>query len=262
MKDPLVKKLTDFLLSRLKGEEPLLLGYSGGPDSKTLLHLLLECRARCAFQLHLAHVDHGWRESSSAEAEALREEAAGLDLPFHLLTLSKDAFREGNWEEQARDYRIEFFRELYCAHGCQALLLAHQADDQAEVVLKRVCEGAHLSRLGGLTETSLLKEMQIWRPLLSLRKKELIAWLQERGLSFIVDPTNENPRFLRGRMRTELLPLLSQGFGKEIIDNFCYLGREAGHLKAYFMKKISPYLEKVIEGEEGYTWKSRRGSSS
>ena len=79
MKDPLVKKVKDFLNRYvLMGDAPLLLGYSGGPDSKALLYLLLELRSHFNFKLHLAHVDHGWRAESQNEAEILRKEADAL----------------------------------------------------------------------------------------------------------------------------------------------------------------------------------------
>ncbi len=254
MKNPLVKTVRDFLHRHFKCKRSLLLGYSGGPDSRALLYLLLECQSHYKFDLHLAHVDHGWRKTSKKEAKLLCKEAEGLKLPFHLLTLKPGSFKKGNLEEQARDFRLAFFSKLYSAHDCQALLLAHQADDQAEIVLKRVCEGAHLSRLCGLSEVTALEKMQIWRPLLSAKKKELTAYLERRGLSYFTDITNTSPRFLRGRMRTELLPLLAKGFGKEIIDNFCHLGRAAESLKSYFIKKISGHLEKVVVGEQESYW--------
>jgi tRNA(Ile)-lysidine synthase len=249
MKDSLLKTVRDFLQRNLRNAQPLLLGYSGGPDSKALLELLLKCRSYFKFDLHLAHVDHGWRASSQAEAELLREEAAGLGLPFHLLSLEKNVFRKGNLEEQARILRLAFFSELYRTHGAQALLLGHQADDHAEVVLKRVCEGAHLSRLCGLSEVSILETMRVWRPLLSIKKQTLVHYLTRQGIRFFTDPTNHSSQFLRGRMRTELLPLLAKGFGKEIAANFCHLGKEAALLRDYFLKKISPYLEKIVVSE-------------
>ena len=97
MKDPLVKTVRDFLSRYFVCGKPILLGFSGGPDSKALLHLLLECRSlRLPFELHLAHVDHGWRPESKNEADILAKEALQLRLPFHLLTLEMTMFRAGN----------------------------------------------------------------------------------------------------------------------------------------------------------------------
>jgi|GEM_PF-283574 len=254
MKEPLVKTVRDFLSRHFIPGKPLLLGYSGGPDSKALLYLLLECRSYFNFELHLAHVDHGWRPESRREAELLQREAQDLSIPFHLRILGPGTFKDGNWEEQARKLRLQFFFEIYSTYSCQALLLAHQAEDHAEVVLKRICEGAHVSKLSGPSPYSTWEGMPVWRPLLSIQKKPLIDWLAKRGLSFFTDPTNTSDRFLRGRMRNELFPFLIEGFGKEIVDNFCRLGKMAEQLTSYFSKKLAPHFQSIVTGVLGSYW--------
>ena len=83
MKDPLVLIVKNFLDSKLVPGKPLLLGYSGGPDSKALLYLLLQCRHFYPIDLHVAHVNHGWRPESREEAEILQGEAASLGLSWN-----------------------------------------------------------------------------------------------------------------------------------------------------------------------------------
>jgi len=244
VKNPLVKLLISFLKGRLLAGRPLLLGYSGGPDSEALLQLLLECQSHIPFELHLAHVDHGWREESRNEAEVLEKRAQSLSLPFFLKTLTTADFKKNNLEEDARNARIEFFYALHEKYTYQALLLAHQADDHAESVLKRVFEGAHFSKLCALFEETKWQNMSVWRPLIGVRKRELISYLKRRNIPFFTDPTNQSERFLRGKLRSQLLPLLAQHFGKEITDNLCFLGRESGRLKDYFERKMAPHLEK------------------
>lgn len=246
MKDQLVQVIRDFLKSHYQEGKPLLLGFSGGPDSLALLHLLLECRRFFPLDLHLAHVDHGWREASGEEAAALEAMAQNLQLPFYLKTLVSEV----SSELEARVARYQYFLSLYEKEGFQALLLAHQADDQAETVLKRILEGKNLLSIGGMKASLSLEGMQVWRPLLTVRKKSIIQWLSERGLKAIDDPTNRDPRYLRARMRTEILPSLSKQFGKEVTLNLSRLGAGAQELRAYLQRKIAPYLSKV-EREKG-----------
>ncbi len=234
MRDPILREVKKFLEQHWVAGKPLLLGYSGGPDSKALLYSLLACRRFFSLELQVAHVDHGWRATSGQEAEALKKEVVALELPFHLCTLSSGEFEPGNWEEQGRLKRLSFFSSLYRQLGCQAVLLGHQAEDLAETVLKRLFEGAHLHALGGFTASSSYEEMQIWRPLLKISKESLIRWLEGKGLSYVVDPTNESHQFLRGRMRTEILPFLNQSFGKNISKNLRHLAEEAERLKDFF----------------------------
>ncbi len=150
----LIKTILTFLQNRWDGTSPLLLGYSGGPDSKALLYALLEAGVR---SLHLAHVDHGWRAESGEEAALIQQEARKLGLICHVHRLTEK--KEGNLEEQARLARLRFFRKLFEEIPFQALLLAHHAGDLAETVLKRLFEGAHLCSLGGMSEEGQLEGM-------------------------------------------------------------------------------------------------------
>ncbi len=221
-----------FLKEHWDGSSPLLLGYSGGPDSKALLYALLEAGVN---NLHLAHVDHGWREESGAEAEALRGEAESLGCPFHTVRLAKP--QKGNWEDEARKGRLAFFQSLFEIAPFQALLLAHQKEDQAETVLKRVLEGAHA--LQGIEPAGRFQAMAVWRPLLDVRKREIFAFLEERGLFAFADRTNEDPVYLRARMRTEILPFLAASFGKDPVENLALLGERSLEWKRYLEKQIA-----------------------
>lgn len=241
MTDPLVQLIRNFLSGRISPGQPILLGYSGGPDSKALLHLLLT--SRLPLDLHLAHIDHGWREESRVEAALLAEEGKRLGLPFHLKSLNVSDFNESNREEQARDHRFDFFLSLYEKLKCQALLLAHQADDQAEVVLKRLFEGASLFHMGNFGREAQVGKMKIWRPLLLVPKKKIYEWLAEHHLCYFEDPTNQGGDNLRAKMRREVIPQLSDTFGKEIAANLCRLGEEAKEVKEYFQALNQDILE-------------------
>lgn len=247
MKDLLLIAVKKFIEQRFVPGKPLLLGYSGGPDSKAMLHLLLECRRFFPLDLHLAHVDHGWREESRLEAAASVEEAERLGLDFHLHVLKPEDFASGNFEEQGRNYRYQFFSGLYQSLDCQALLIGHHADDQAEVVLKRVFEGSSLFAMSGLSLESQMREMQVWRPLLAFHKREILDWLSKKRLNYFQDPTNSSDRFLRGRMREEMIPLLRTSFGKEIAPNLCRLGEESREIRDYFCALNRPILDRLVE---------------
>ena len=221
-------RVKKFIEKEWDRSSPLLLGYSGGGDSKSLLYALLESPAAGA--LHLAHVDHGWRGNSQEEASLLAQEAAALNLPFHTIRLDQPL--GGNAEEAGRLGRLSFFRSLFEKIPFQALLLAHHADDVAETALKRLFEGAHLQNMGGMKEIASFDQMAIWRPLLRVKKSALMGG----GLD---DPTNRDPKYLRSRLRMEILPLLSQSFGKEVSENLSLLSERAFELREYLDKKIA-----------------------
>lgn len=243
MKDHTLQKVKEFLQIHLREGGPLLLGLSGGPDSMALFHLLLQCQRWFKFELHVVHVDHGWRPESREEAKWLQGQ---VSFPFHLHRLEG----VGKDEASAREERLKFFSRIYGKLKCQALLLGHQAEDQAETVLKRIFEGGGLFTLRGITPVTCLNEMVIWRPLLEARKQELISWLEERGIPYLQDPSNQDPKYLRAKMRVSILPELSKFFGKEIQGNLLRLGQTAQELKEYFDKRLTPYLGQIKKEQE------------
>lgn len=237
----------EFLDSHYLSQKPLLLGYSGGPDSKALLYALLEYKRD--LPLHLAHVDHGWREESAKEAEELKAEAERLNLPFHICRL--DLKDHKNIEAVCREKRLLFFSEVLKKIEGDALLLAHQKNDVSETVLKRLFEGAHFPHLYGLKAVSTLQGMQVLRPLLSISKEEIYQFLRERELSWIEDPTNSAKELLRGRMRSTLIPLLEEHFGKEIQENLFLLGKRSEELNDYLKTRMDPLLRLIKKGPFG-----------
>lgn len=248
--------VVNFLKERCNGEKPVLLAFSGGPDSLALFHLLIEsCHAK---KFAVAHVDHGWREESASEAREIASMAEKYQLTFHLKTLDPAAM-SGNLESACREERYRFFASLCKEHDYQGVLLAHHADDVAETVLKRALEGVALPYLHALRPEVVIHGVKVWRPFLSVSKKQLLNWLEERKLKGFEDKTNLDPRFLRGRFRAQLLPYLSEMFGKKISSGLCQLSQEAGELRDYLDDRIAPYLDDLVDKGTGeYTLDLRK----
>lgn len=239
-----------FITSRWDFRSPLLLALSGGPDSRLLLELLCEVQKQLNFTLAVAHVDHRWRQTSEAEAKELQLLAENRGIPLHLKILDPTSL-EGNLEAACREERLCFFRRLCRQHGYQAVLLGHHADDQAETVLKKLFEGVSLPYLNALKPVTVIDALTLWRPMLSIRKEKLIEELQRRSIQAFEDETNQDPRFLRARMRTSILPFLNATFGKSIHAHLRTLGNEAQELQDYLDDRVFPLLSKIVEGPFG-----------
>lgn len=229
-----MKGVVKFLTKYWQPGAPVVLACSGGPDSKALLYLLMGAKRFMELDVHVAHIDHGWRKESRAEAEALKSEVTGLGLKFHLRVLKDLPMKEVS----AREGRYAELKQVASEIGAQATLLAHQMDDQAETVLKRVFEGATLPACKGMQEVSARDGMTLWRPLLNVSKKEIVAWLDKKGISYFVDKTNLDPKYLRGRMRASIMPFLEEQFGKSIVKNLCLLGKRAAQLEEHLNKSV------------------------
>ncbi len=237
--------LSQFLQKYFSYKKPLLLAYSGGGDSQALLQALLQCKKKKDFCLHLAHVDHGWRESSAKEALLLQKKAEEKGLIFHF---ARKPFREDkNLEASSRDFRYQFFSSLQKKQEYEAVLLAHHADDLAETVLKRVLEGARLFHLEGMKPISFFLNMKLFRPFLGFTKKDLENFLLVEKSSFLVDETNEDPHFLRTRLRKKIFPFLEKEFGKNPRNPLCFLSKQSSEMKQHLQEKVFPILKLAQE---------------
>ena len=182
---------------------------SGGADSLCLLHLLHRlCGSGKRYpevRLLAAHLNHKLRgEASDRDAATVTGIVASWGLPITLgeidvPTLARTERR--SLEDAARSARYRFLREV--AHG-QPIAVAHHADDQVETLLLHLLRGSGLTGMVGM----LPRQQDIVRPLLEVRHAQTIAYCQEHGIKPLEDLSNTDPRFLRNRIRHELLPVL------------------------------------------------------
>ena len=181
-----------------------LVAVSGGADSVCLLH----CLAASGCRLAVAHLDHAIRPESEADAEFVRQAADRLGLPCVIERRDVPAYRRQrklSLEAAARDVRHAFLRETAAKLGASAIFLGHTAGDQVETFLLRLIRGAGVAGLRGMQP----KEELLCRPMLGIWRSEIEAWLQGQQLEWREDASNRDPRFLRNRVRHELLPLLA-----------------------------------------------------
>lgn len=244
------RSLLSFLEKSFSVGDKVLLGLSGGCDSLALFHLLLECLKHFPLHLGVAHVDHQWRAASAEEARQLEVLVTSNRLPFHLCTLSPEE-NASNLEAKCREKRIAFFKTLCTEHGYRGVLLAHHGNDQAETILKNILEGTNLFSKKGIAEHTQIGPLHVWRPLLGIPKSTLSCYLEEKGITPFLDETNFDTRFLRGRMRTEILPYLESLFGKEIHNNLILLGQEEEELYEFMRERHARTLDTIISGPLG-----------
>lgn len=230
-----------FLNKEWDGSSPLLLALSGGRDSLALLHVL----ASLKLPLHVVHVDHGWREESAQEAKVVEQFAHQYGAHFHTTRLDPSGYK-GNWEASARAERYRFFKEVAQKIGAQAVITAHHQRDQAETVLKMVLQGNPLPHIGGMEPVSQQGSLTLWRPWLELSHEAICSYAEQHKLPFLNDSTNDDPYFLRTRMRQELFPRLETFFHKKIESPLARLGQEAQEWEAYLERRVAPLWDKII----------------
>lgn len=236
----LVTNTSRFLKKKLLCGKKICLGYSGGVDSTALLHILQKCQRFVDFSISLAHVNHGWRLESDSEADQIRKFSEKNELQLYLHTIPKNNWKS-NIEDRYRQERMSFFHKLYEENVFDVLFLAHHAQDRAETVLKRVLEGSSLHKIGGLKGEICYYGMLIYRPLLSIDKKELIRYVGYHKLTHFEDSTNLDQRYLRNRMRHTLFPQIEQYFQKGISKNLLKLSDRCHALEEYLQRKTEKF---------------------
>ncbi len=184
----------------------IVMAVSGGPDSVALLHALALAARGEGWKLHAAHLHHGIRgDEADADENLVRGHAARLGIPFHGSRLDPDLLRGPGIEARARRVRYAFLHEVARRTGAGRIATGHTRDDQAETVLLRLLRGSGARGLSGIRPR---REDGVVRPLLLTSRAEVIAYLARGKLAFREDATNRDPRFLRNRVRHEVLPLL------------------------------------------------------
>jgi tRNA(Ile)-lysidine synthase len=186
--------------------ESAVVACSGGPDSTALVDALARLAPPRRLALTVAHVDHGLREGSASEVGHVAGLAESRGLRFRALTVSVAA--GASLQDRARQARHAALRSLAAELGAGAIALGHTADDQAETVLMRMLSGASPRGLRAMGA----RDGVLARPLLRLWRDELAAYCAAVGLQVIDDPSNRDPRFLRSRVRHQLLPELEAVF--------------------------------------------------
>ncbi|MGC8625918.1 MAG: tRNA lysidine(34) synthetase TilS, partial [Phycisphaerae bacterium] len=144
------------------------------------------------------------------DEQFVRKLAQLLGLPFHSarLNLKGVGKRKAVSENTARQARYKALLAMAMRKRCDAIVLAHHADDQAETILMRLLRGSGVTGLAGINECELRGKIRVVRPLLPWSGAALRAWLKQSGQTWREDLSNKDTRFFRNRIRHELLPVL------------------------------------------------------
>ncbi len=187
----------------------IVVGVSGGPDSMCLLHVLYNLREHFHFELIAAHFEHGLRPGEDEkETEFVSSFVKGLRIPFEYQRPVQDIKNgQGSLEERARLARYAFLEEVRKRYNAHKIALGHNMNDQAETVIMRLLRGSGISGLKGIPP---VRDGVIIRPIIGLRRDDVLYYLQKRGLQYMKDSSNADETFLRNRIRHKLIPILKQ----------------------------------------------------
>ncbi|HEX3019692.1 MAG TPA: tRNA lysidine(34) synthetase TilS [Chitinispirillaceae bacterium] len=205
----ITEKLCGFWHSYLSSDKAVLVAVSGGSDSVALIYLLQEMREKLKInKLAIAHINHGLRgDESDGDEQYVRKIATDLKIPFFLKRLSGHKLEDPGIEKWARQERYHFLHSIMESCCFDFIATGHTADDQAETLLFRMLRGAGIKGMRGILP---LREDRVIRPILFVSKNELINWLEQKGIAYRSDSSNNDISISRNFIRHKLISIISE----------------------------------------------------
>jgi tRNA(Ile)-lysidine synthase len=224
----------------LAAGDSVLIAVSGGPDSVTLAHVLHTLAADYRLRMAIAHLNHCLRgKDADRDAEFAAQIARQLDLPFYGEKKDVRQFQHSahlSLEEAARKLRYGFFDEICARYGFNKIAVGHHSNDNAELVLMNLLRGSGPLGLSGIAP---VRDGNIIRPLIRLKRSEIDDYIAERKLAFVTDASNSDLSFRRNRIRHHLIPELEKTYNPAIIETLNRL--------AAIMRDEDLWVENVLQ---------------
>ena len=243
MKDKVVRKVYPNL-KELDKSKVYLVGLSGGADSVSLLRILSSLK----FNVVAVHVHHNVRKESDGELEFCRNLAKDLEIPFKyiILNFSED---EKKTQNIYREKRFQFFREIYEEVGASGIFLGQHFDDQVENAVASFFKRKSVLSLKAMDFCSELNEMNVYRPLLNVRKNEILEMTKKHEINYVTDNSNFEEVYERNKLRLTLMPLAEKIFGNGIyktLEELISSSKEQVETNDFYSKKM---LEEFYKNE-------------
>lgn len=251
MKENIKKFIKDNHL--LKKDSTVIVGFSGGPDSVCLLNILNELKSEFSINLIAAHLDHGWRKESFKDVEFCIKLCDKLNIKL----ISKKAselnfeFKEtGSKEDLGRKMRRFFFENTAKEFNAETIALGQHLQDQEENFFIRLIRGTSLSGLTGIKAKETTKSgFNYIRPLIETNKNEILNYLKENKLEFLIDPTNVDESYLRNKIRKHIIPNL-QECDTRFDSNFLKTLHKLNEANNFIEDFVEQEFNKIYKNEE------------
>jgi tRNA(Ile)-lysidine synthase len=232
----------------------VLVAVSGGADSVALVHLLHGLAGEYSLKLAVAHLNHSLRgPESDRDAEFVAALARNFDLPLFLEKKDVPGFQR-HWrlspEEAARRVRYEFYDAVASQNRFNKIALGHHADDNAELVLMNLLRGSGPLGLSGIAP---VRDDKFVRPLIGLKRSEIMAYIAERKIAFVADSSNRDPAYRRNKIRHHLIPELVRSYNPAIVESLNRLGEILQAEDQWIADAIEPVFAACVLNR-GFNW--------
>lgn len=219
-----------------KCDDVIVVGVSGGPDSMCLLDVMVQIAAKESLTVVVAHVNYGLRGVDSDTDQRLVEEAVKKYSLICEVKSYKDCKKSD--ENHLRQLRYVFFTTVQKKYGAQKIAVAHTKNDQAETMLLHLLRGSGLAGLGGM---QLCSAQGVIRPLLLVSRDDIVAYCEQQCVIYHTDKSNTDNKYMRNRIRNELLPILYADYNPQIIEVLADAAMTIADEYATLVESIVPF---------------------
>ena len=250
----MIEEVKSFLDKYNIRNKKAIVGFSAGPDSTAMAFLLSKLAKEYNLELILAYFNHNWRPiEAKKEEEFSFNFAQKINAQFYTKKASKDSIKT---EEKARELRYAFFEEVMNEFDSDVVFLAHNKNDNIETLIYRIIKGTAIKGLCSIPE----QRDRYYRPMLKITKEQILNFIDENKLDYMIDSSNEDTRYKRNLIRKKILPLFDE-INPNYMINIENLIKNAISTREIVDEELNNLKDELIENEainrEKYISKSK-----
>ena len=240
--------MLEFLVenANLNKDDNIAVGVSGGADSMVLLWALIDLQKKVKFKMKVINVNHGLRgEESDRDSLFVKEFCEKKKIPYEIVSVEvKKLKKESKFtlEESARKLRYDAFFKIMKKDRLNKLFLAHHKNDQAETILMNIFRGSGILGASGIREDGV-----VFRPLLNLKKSEILSIAKEYKIAYVEDSTNYENDATRNYLRNIVIPEIEKVY-PNVVDAVFEFGKKCKDVQEFIKKQLN--FELIEENKE------------
>ena len=200
----MIEEVKSFLDKYNIKNKRVIVGFSAGPDSTSMAFILSRLAKEYNLELVLAYFNHNWRPNEAKKEEEFSFDFANkINALFYTKKAPKNSIKT---EEIARELRYAFFEEVMDKYNSDVVFLAHNKNDNIETLIYRIIKGTAIKGLCSIPE----KRDNYYRPMLKITKEQILNFIDENNLDYMIDSSNDDTKYKRNLIRKKILPLFDE----------------------------------------------------
>lgn len=233
----------------IEKNDSIVVGVSGGPDSMTLLSILLKLREEFNLKIYVAHVNHMLRENAIKDEEYVKEfcEKNNIEIFIKKANISEIAQKEKiGLEEAGRNVRYNFFEEVLKKTESNKIAIAHNLNDKVETIIMNTLRGSGVSGLKGIEA----KRKKYIRPLIEIERYEIEKYCIENKINPRHDESNDENTYTRNKIRNIVIPYIKNEFNPNIIKTLNRLSEIIKEEDEYVQSETEKIFKEILLTDE------------